>query len=143
MENVLAFALLFFPIASFASIKVAMTIDDLPSHAEVPPSVTREEIAKKMIETLRAEGIGPVYGFINAEKSDSDSTLNEVLSLWAESGNRLGNHTYSHKSLNKTDVREFEIEIDRNESTLQKFASTTDWHFFRYPFLHEGNTLEN
>jgi peptidoglycan/xylan/chitin deacetylase (PgdA/CDA1 family) len=132
----------FIPMLAFATIPLAITIDDLPRHGDLPPGVTRADLARKIVGILHDEKVGPVYGFINAQKSDQDPSLNEIYSIWTGAGNPLANHTYSHKSLNKISVEEFEREIDRNEETLQKVASKSNWRFFRYPYLIEGNTLE-
>jgi peptidoglycan/xylan/chitin deacetylase (PgdA/CDA1 family) len=62
----------------------------------------------------------------------------EVLSAWVEAGHPVGNHTWSHMNLNQNPVGNFEGEISRNEALLNKIANGSDWHWFRYPFLAEG-----
>lgn len=133
---------LLFSISSHAKIRVAVTVDDLPRHSNIPSNTTRIAVAQKMLAALKAQQIPEVYGFINAAKMDDDKDLSKVLELWIANGYPMGNHTYSHKSINKIPVEEFEKEIDDNEKTLQQFGSKYDWRYFRYPFLHEGNTLD-
>ena len=65
-----------------------------------------------------------------------------ILRSWMASGNLLGSHTYSHPDLESMSVVDFEDNILKNEPALQQYAGETDWHYFRYPFLHEGETLE-
>jgi peptidoglycan/xylan/chitin deacetylase (PgdA/CDA1 family) len=124
--------------------EVAITVDDLPVHGALPSTTTRSEIAKKMIEAFKAKGVPGVYGFVNAKNigANEDTEKDSVMKLWADSGFPLGNHTFSHIDLNTATVQAFEDEIVANESVLQGLMGARDWHWFRYPFLHEGDTLE-
>jgi peptidoglycan/xylan/chitin deacetylase (PgdA/CDA1 family) len=122
--------------------EVAITVDDLPVHGDLPSNTTRAEIAKRMIETFKAKGVPGLYGFVNAKNIGGDQEKADVLATWANSGLALGNHTYSHSDLNTSSVQAFEDEIVANESVLQGLMGARDWHWFRYPFLHEGDTLE-
>jgi peptidoglycan/xylan/chitin deacetylase (PgdA/CDA1 family) len=142
IKQILLIAIFLIPISSQAKIRIAVTVDDLPRHAKMPSDASRLEIAQKMLTVLKQQGVPEVYGFINVEKMKSDKKLGEVLKLWNASGYPLGNHTYSHKSINEIEIDDFKREIDKNETALQEFSPNYDWKYFRYPFLHEGNTLE-
>jgi peptidoglycan/xylan/chitin deacetylase (PgdA/CDA1 family) len=85
-----------------------------------------------------------VYGFVNAKNigANGDTQKDSVLKIWADSGFPLGNHTFSHIDLNTSSIQAFEDEIVANESVLQGLMGGWDWHWLRYPFLHEGDTLE-
>jgi peptidoglycan-N-acetylglucosamine deacetylase len=124
--------------------QVAITVDDLPVHGDLPSNTTRAEIAKKMIEAFKAKGVPGVYGFVNAKNigTNGDVEKDSVLKLWVDLGFPLGNHTFSHIDLNTSSVQAFEDEIVENESVLQGLMGARDWHWFRYPFLHEGEILE-
>lgn len=142
VKKILLIASLLIPIVSQAKIRVAVTIDDLPRHSRMPADGNRVEIARKMLTALKRQGVPEVYGFINAQKLEGDPELSEILKLWVSNGYPLGNHTYSHKSLNKIAIGDFKKEIDDNEKALQEFGAKYDWKYFRYPYLNEGNTLE-
>jgi peptidoglycan-N-acetylglucosamine deacetylase len=135
-------------VVSYASgqqrLEMAITVDDLPVHGDLPSNTTRAEIAKKMIEAFKAKGVPGVYGFVNAKNigANGDTEKDSVLKIWADSGFPLGNHTFSHIDLNMSSVEAFEKEIVANESVLQELMGGRDWHWLRYPFLHEGDTLE-
>jgi peptidoglycan-N-acetylglucosamine deacetylase len=122
--------------------EVAVTVDDLPSHGDLPSTMKRSDVAKSMIATFKAKGVPGVYGFVNAKWIGDDQDKADVLKIWVDSGFPLGNHTFSHPDLNSIRVEEFESEITANEGTLQGLMGSRDWHWFRYPFLHEGDTLE-
>jgi len=142
----LSLALVICPPALFASPQhhpeVAITVDDLPAHGDLPTGVTRVEIAKSMTESFKAKGVPGVYGFVNAKRPEGDEVREDVLKIWTDAGFPVGNHTYSHIDLHKATVEQFEDEIAANEPILRQFAGKADWHWFRYPFLHEGDTLE-
>jgi peptidoglycan/xylan/chitin deacetylase (PgdA/CDA1 family) len=122
--------------------KVALTFDDLPDHGPLPPGMSRVDVAKSILGTLTSRHTPPVYGFINAKQLETRPDDSEVLRLWRETGFPLGNHTYSHMDLHTNTAEDFERDVAANESTLRKYMADRDWHWFRYPYLREGNTAE-
>lgn len=122
--------------------QVAFTFDDLPSHGDLPAGQTRLGIAESILRTLHDQHMPAVYGFVNAERLKENPEQIAVLKAWRAAGNPLGSHTYSHPSLNERTSEQFEADIAQNEPTLSKLMATQDWHWFRYPFLLEGDTLE-
>ena len=122
--------------------EIALTFDDLPSHDRLPPGETRVEIAQKIIAALKDAHVPPVTGFVNGLRLVDDPSSAPVLAMWREAGFPLGNHTYSHMNLDTNSVEDFEKDILANEPVLEKYAIGTDWHWFRFPYLHEGNTSE-
>jgi peptidoglycan-N-acetylglucosamine deacetylase len=122
--------------------QVAFTFDDLPAHGDLPPGQTRLSIAESILRTLKDQHMPPVYGLINAEKLEKNPDDIAVLKAWRASGNPLGSHTYSHPSLNELTPEQFEADIAKDEPVLSRLMAGQDWHWFRYPFLWEGDTLE-
>ena len=61
---------------------------------------------------------------------------------WAESGNDLGNHSYSHSDFNQLTIEQMEQEIVSGERSiseiLRKVGRTP--HYFRFPMNHTGDT---
>jgi peptidoglycan/xylan/chitin deacetylase (PgdA/CDA1 family) len=136
----LLFAL--FAVTSLRAQQVAITFDDLPEHGDLPPHLTRLQVAKSILTTLKHEHMPAVYGFINAVAlEDTPSEIN-VLRAWRAAGQPLGSHTYSHADLTATTVAKYEADIDRNELLLRRLMKNEDWRWFRYPYLREGDTLE-
>jgi len=122
--------------------QVAITIDDLPSHGTLPPGMTRADVAKSILKTLKDAHAPKVYGFVNARKLEQHPEDIEVLKLWRGAGFPLGNHTYAHLSLNTSTVDEFDQNVSADEPILNSLMGRHDWHWFRYPYLWEGDTLE-
>ena len=126
-----------------AAQEVALTVDDLPDHASLPAGVSRTDVAKKMLAALADAKLGGVvYGFINAGKLEKYPDEIQVLKLWREAGQPLGNHTYTHMNFTDNPAEAFEENISKNEPMLMQLMEGQDWHWFRYPYLHEGDTLE-
>lgn len=129
---------LFLALPAYAEMKLAITVDDLPEHGNLPPGVTREQIATKMAAVFQKHKVPEVYDFINAGKANTEA----VLKIWRSAGFLLGNHTYLHEDLHKTSLEKFTQSISRNEAMLEKMSGGHDWHYFRFPFLREGNDLD-
>jgi peptidoglycan-N-acetylglucosamine deacetylase len=121
---------------------MAVTFDDLPVHGAMPPGMTRLEITQSILKTLKREKLPAVYGFINGGRGADDPSSLSVLRAWRQAGQPLGNHTWAHLDLNKETAEQFEAEVLRNEALLQSLMGNGDWHWLRYPFLHEGDTVE-
>src|SRR6202050_2612939 len=151
MKNLLGFLcsksamhLIFF--AAFAGLgvaqKLAITIDDLPQNGPLPPGVTRVDITRDTLAELKKPQVPAVYGFINAKKLEGSVDGAEALKMWA-AAEPFGNHTYTHIDLEANTAEAFEREVEQNEPTLELLAKPgSDWHWLRYPYLHEGDTVE-
>ncbi|HUO16761.1 MAG TPA: polysaccharide deacetylase family protein [Verrucomicrobiae bacterium] len=125
-----------------AAQRVAITFDDLPLNGTLPAGVTRVQIAREAIALLQARHAPPAYGFINAKKLEGNVDAAEALKIWAAS-EPFGSHTYSHMDLNQNSAEAFEREIEENEPVLELLAlQNSNWHWLRYPFLREGDTVE-
>ena len=137
--GVLLFVL--FPALSFAQ-GVGLTFDDLPLNGDLSPGVTRVQIAKDTLAVLHQHKVPQVFGFVNSKKLENNRDGADALKLWVASGERVGNHTYSHIDLNQSTPEVFERDIAQNEPALELLSDKADWHWFRYPFLREGDTWE-
>jgi peptidoglycan-N-acetylglucosamine deacetylase len=141
---VICFALLFsFPaFAQESQPTIALTFDDLPAHGPLAPGQHRRDVVNSILATLKAQNMPPSYGFVNAFRLDHHPYQIEILQAWHNAGQSLGNHTYSHEELSERSVAWYTRDIAANEALLQKVDPTGDWHWFRYPYLEEGDTPE-
>jgi peptidoglycan/xylan/chitin deacetylase (PgdA/CDA1 family) len=121
---------------------VALTFDDLPAAGGLPAGETRVQIAIKLTSELKANHFEGTYGFVNASKLENDPDAQQALHIWLDAGMNIGSHTWSHIPLTGNTAEAFEDNIARNEPALEKYGEMRDWHWFRYPFLWEGDTLE-
>ena len=131
-------------------LKVALTFDDLPLNGTLPSGKKQSDFARDTIKVLKKHRIPPSYGFINAQKLERNPDGAMALQIWVKGGHPLANHTYTHLDLTKSSVEDFQREILRNEPSLEllmppvqkEVGGKHDWRWFRYPYLHEGDTLE-
>lgn len=119
--------------------KLAITIDDIPVHGPFPEGRSALDVNRQMIAAIREAQVPGVTGFVNAVATVRSPETEQALKDWQDAGIPLGNHTWSHKNLNDISVAEYAQEIVRNEPFLEKYSAGRDWHWFRYPFLSEGD----
>jgi peptidoglycan/xylan/chitin deacetylase (PgdA/CDA1 family) len=124
-----------------AAQKLAITFDDLPANGALPPGVTQAQTTKDVLAILARRHVPPAYGFINAKKLEGNPDGAEALRLWA-AAEPAGNHTYSHADLEQNTPEAFEREIEEDEPVLELLEARDNWHWLRYPYLHEGETVE-
>jgi peptidoglycan/xylan/chitin deacetylase (PgdA/CDA1 family) len=122
-------------------LQVAFTFDDLPAHGPLPPGEKRPEPVRSILRTLKAEHMPPTYGFVNGFRVRDYPYQRELLTEWVAAGQPVGNHTFEHPSLDEVSSKEFIEDIAKNEKILQQVDPNGDWHWFRYPYLNEGDTL--
>lgn len=135
--------LFFFPLACWANLEIAITVDDLPRHGAISANTTRLEITKDILDILKAHGVPEAYGFVNGGKLNSSPDQMDILNLWRTNGYPIGNHGYNHKSLTKLDVATYKSEILKNDAFFENLKiPKKEYKYYRYPFLHEGNTME-
>jgi peptidoglycan-N-acetylglucosamine deacetylase len=94
---------------------------------------------------LKKHHIPPSFGFVNSWKLEGSPDGARALQVWIDSGNPLGNHTYSHMNLTTNSAEDFAKEVLRNEPVLELLTpakAKSDWHWLRYPYLNEGDTVE-
>ena len=141
-----AFGLVFAASAAFAAMppqspfELALTFDDLPVHGGLPKGMTRAGIAATLVKALQGAHAPPAYGFVNAIGLEREPDSGAALQVWRSAGFFLGNHTWSHMDLDQNSTQAFESEITKNEPALSMYAGDSDWHWFRFPYLHEGST---
>ena len=118
-------------------IQVAVTVDDLPWIGRVQEGETRVSATQRLLATLKDHGI-PAVGFVNCRRAKPD---NAVLRMWLDAKLELGNHTSNHMDLNTVEPADW---VD-DAAECHEFLSGLLGHpaeYFRYPFLHEGPTIE-
>ncbi len=141
------------PAAAAGARTLAVTLDDLPAP---PAGVVSNDpgalaaMTRKLLAALAARQV-PAVGFVNEGKLEVAGETPEqrgarvgVLRLWTEAGLELGNHTYSHQSLNRTPLAQFEADVVRGEPVTKGLLAERGWtlRWFRHPFLQVGLELE-
>lgn len=131
---------------------VAVTIDDLPGP---PAGLVSNDPAALAAMTARllaalAQHRVPAIGFVNegklvvdGEGAEGVAARTAVLRQWIDAGLELGNHTYSHRSLNRLPLEEFEADLQRGEPVTRGLLAEKGkpLRYFRHPFLQVGLEL--
>lgn len=128
---------------------VAVTFDDLPAPGDsvlIDDADTMKEMTGRLLATIKANHI-PTVGFVNEERLYEDDDFNErvaILTMWLDAGLELGNHTFSHPSLQTTPLAAYEEDVIRGETVTKKLLRERGGklRYFRYPFLEVGPNLE-
>lgn len=117
--------------------EIAITIDDLPfvgSGTSTPSSLKRTQERFMAIVNTLVENQVPATGFaIGGAVAKNEWDLMEA---FRNNGLTLGNHTYTHRSLNSISADKYIEDIERADNKLN--AVMTQPKYFRYPYLAEG-----
>lgn len=120
--------------------EIAITIDDLPlvaSKMNTPGNQQRStERFSKIIEALTTNKV-PATGFVIAGAIEKGQW--EFLENFKKAGLMLGNHTYTHQSLNQIGADKYIADVARADKVLAPIL--TEPKYFRYPYLAEGNKV--
>ncbi len=144
------FILLFLSGSAFAQTtarSVAITIDDLPVVSTRTDLKTRKQITKKLIGHITRAKV-PVTAFVNENKLYNDEKRDEkqidLLRMWLAAGLDLGNHTFSHRSLNAITLADYEADLLKGETITKELlaANGRKMRYFRHPYLQTGRTLQ-
>lgn len=133
--------------AQTAQRTIAVTIDDLPVVSTRKDLKNRQEITRKLLGHIKKAKI-PAIGFVNENKLYTNGLRDEqqvdLLRMWVDAGLELGNHTYSHRSLNSIPLSEYQSDLLKGESITRELLAKKklDLRFFRHPYLQTGRSLE-
>jgi peptidoglycan/xylan/chitin deacetylase (PgdA/CDA1 family) len=126
--------------------RVAITIDDGPVVGELKDLGRFQRISAGLMSSLQAENV-PATIFINERQLNVQGQRDgraAIVTQWLDAGYDIGNHTYSHPSLNEIPLWQFEDNVMKGEvimrPLLEERGRKLVW--FRYPFLDSGTTAE-
>ncbi|MDX2151392.1 MAG: polysaccharide deacetylase family protein [Bryobacteraceae bacterium] len=136
-----AAALAFFIVSGMAAREVAITLDDLPvaqSGANACELPQLNKITTSLLRAIESENV-PVTVFVvpgNCARL-SPQEFAATIQRWQRAGAEIGNHTFSHRSLTSTPVREYTADILKADGILRQITGRP-LRFFRSPMLHTG-----
>lgn len=127
---------------------MAVTIDDLPVGPPGRHTLDQEQrITEELLSLLVERGV-PAIGFVNENKLETDSEVDDdrvaLLERWLDAGMALGNHGYSHLSLHRVEVEAWIEDVLRGERVSRPLVEShgREFKWFRHPFLHAGESVE-
>jgi len=114
----------------------AITMDDFNWRNAV--HLTAEERNRAILDTLSSNRVKAALFVMGRNADDLEGMT--LLRKWDGAGHLIGNHTYSHRSLNSNvTAAEYENDILRAETIL--IGLNRFQKIFRYPMLKEGDTV--
>jgi peptidoglycan-N-acetylglucosamine deacetylase len=120
-----------------------VTVDDLPLTGAAPESAAeRRKLTEAHLAALKAHGIHAV-GLVTWGNVHGSEDI-ELLRLWLEAGQELGNHADRHLDYTQTDLETYRADVEGARKRLQELLEPLgrSVRFFRFPMLHEGDTAE-
>lgn len=128
--------------------RIALTFDDLPYvSGSYPWTLERAQRTTDAILDVLGRYDAPATAFVNESQLYAVGEIDEraeLLQRWIAAGALLGNHTFSHVSLNDVSVELFKEEIVRGDIVIRRLMEARDSYqlYFRHPQTHTGNTEE-
>lgn len=124
--------------------EVAVTFDDLP-FASVPADddATLRQTTEKLLRALQSHHV-PAIGFVNGYKLYQGGALSpariDLLQNWLDAGFELGNHTFSHVSIDTAPLDAYEADLLRDENEIRPMMERAGHplRWFRHPYLNLG-----
>ena len=126
--------------------QIALTVDDLPAMDAADYSAAEiTEMNRRLIAAITAAK-APAIGFVieqNLYKTGEVDARIAVLNLWLDAGFLLGNHTYSHTSLNHVELKDWEDDVVQGENVTKLLLGPRhlDLRYLRHPYLDVGPDL--
>lgn len=132
---------------AFAQRSVAITIDDLPAVSTQRNITVHTAITEQLLATLVRERV-PAIGFVVEGHLETDGRVETarvaLLERWLDAGMELGNHSFSHRSMNQTPLATYQADVLRGERVtrglLRSRGMSLTW--YRHPMLHTGRSAE-
>ncbi len=115
--------------------EIAITFDDAPR----PDTrfFTAEERNQKLLQALTEQDVKALFFITTRHINNSNKSR---LKLYTEHGHLLANHSHQHLSANTIDAKDYLADVTKAHKILNDFPGYVP--FFRYPMLHEGNSIE-
>lgn len=133
---ILSSLLLFFSTGVAQAKEIALSFDDAPRNSTM--LLSGEKRTSLLVKSLKAAEVPQVVFFCNTERFDKQGS--QRMRTYMDAGHLIANHSHSHPSLDKTPVDIYWNDILQADQILKNLSGFRKW--FRFPFLHEGNTVD-
>jgi peptidoglycan-N-acetylglucosamine deacetylase len=115
---------------------IALTFDDGPDMTDkigLSPADRNSAILKQLANAH-------LKSILFVTRTDADPKRNALIRQWGTEGHQIGNHTATHPDFDDVSLTEYEQELLTCDRAIRDMPGFTPR--FRFPYLHEGNTLE-
>jgi len=127
--------------------EVAITIDDLPVASTIKEIDFQQKLTNDLLAKLKKYNASATGFVVESKLYTDDKLINErvdLLKQWLAAGLDLGNHTFSHKSLNRIPAKDYIEDLLKGERIVRGLIKDAgkELNYFRHPFLHTGRSIE-
>jgi peptidoglycan-N-acetylglucosamine deacetylase len=126
--------LLFAPIA--VSQSIALTFDDGPNMADNIGLTAAERNAAILAQLAEAR----LKSILFVTRTDANTKRNDLIRAWGTAGHQIGNHTAGHPNFAEVSLAEYEQQFQFCDQAIRDMPGFAPR--FRFPYLHEGDTIE-
>ncbi len=116
--------------------RIAITMDDL--RWQDIPEAMRKDADQRLRAALDRHKVKTAL-FVIGENGDTPEGR-AILQEWSGRGHMIGNHTWSHRWIDKLPEEEFGADMLRCDALVRRFPTFRP--YFRFPALKEGGTRE-
>jgi peptidoglycan-N-acetylglucosamine deacetylase len=118
--------------------QMAITLDDLPfGYARTLTIAEKRDAVARVLTTLRKYDITAAMFVVGSGLNEQTRPLVDAV---ASAGHTIGNHSFSHRDFGTVSVEDYAIDIQKGGDAIKPWLKGT--HFFRYPLLRQGDTIE-
>ena len=115
---------------------IALTFDDGPDMTD-ETGLSAAERNKAILAQLADAHIKSIL-FVT--RMDINEKRNDLIRQWGNEGHQIGNHTATHPDFEQASLAEYKHEFRLCDAAIRNMPGFTSR--FRFPYLHEGNTIE-
>jgi peptidoglycan/xylan/chitin deacetylase (PgdA/CDA1 family) len=119
-----------------ASQSIALTFDDGPNMADNIGLSAAERNEAILAQLADAH----LKSILFVTRTDTNTKRNDLIRAWGTAGHQIGNHTATHPNFDEVSLAEYEHEFELCDRAIRNLPGFTPR--FRFPYLHEGDTIE-
>jgi len=120
--------------------EICITFDELPA-SQAFGEVDREAVTYLLLQALKKHNV-KAAGFVVGQQIGGSY---DILGQWLNDGHLLGSMTLSNQDLHQLGIEQFISDISAGHEAMETMLAGFGQkkRYFRYPFLHYGNTVES
>ena len=118
--------------------EMALTFDDLPfGYGGRLTLAEQRDAVGRVLAVLDKHRVRATMFVIGSAITTANRDLIDAV---VAAGHMVGNHSFSHRDLTAMTAADYIRDVERGEDAIRRWLKGT--HYFRYPFLRQGDTAE-
>ena len=117
--------------------QIALSFDDAPRKDTA--LLSGKVRTDALVRSLRLAGVPRAVFFCTTRLAEGKEGISRLMA-YADAGHLIANHTRTHPDLHKVTGEAFLTDMRQADQLLRTFRTFRPW--FRYPYLHEGDSVD-